>query len=129
MTSEYEKAPERMRRSNARSTLVGQLADAAWPFAVRVKTVLHEAGLVAAETSWDYDKDELLCARSGYHLIEGPKTGSKAIDIAVIGRTGVPDEARQGERDALTQQIRAALDAAGIEVRVNEYGHIKAVDS
>lgn len=129
MTNEYEKAPERMMQSNARSTLVWQPAEAAWPFRVRVEATLHEAGLAPAETSWDYDKDELLCARSGYHLIEGFKEGGKVIDIAVIGRTGIPDGMRQGERDTLVQQMRAALDAAGIEVRVNEYGHIKVVDS
>lgn len=125
MTDEHKKTSGRVLPS---ATPAEGPVDGALPFGVRVRAALHEAGIPRAEMSWDYDKDEPCCTPSGYHFLKEPKTGDKVVDIVVIGRTDVPEATRQGERDALVQQIRAALTAAGIEVRVNEYGNLRAVN-
>ncbi|MFE0472703.1 hypothetical protein ACFW2V_13910 [Streptomyces sp. NPDC058947] len=119
MRDAYESAPEDMLRANATSAIV---------FRQRVTAALEEAGVPQAETYWDHDEDEFRCTHSGYRYTSAVKENGKVVDIAVIGRTGVPDGVRQGERDALVQQTRAALKDAGIEVRVDEYGHLKAVN-
>jgi hypothetical protein len=99
---------------------------AALIFRQKVTDAFEEAGVPAAETYWD-DEYGFRCTYSGYKYVGAAGEDGKVISITVIGRTGVPDEVRQGERDAITQQARAALDAAGIEVRIDEYGHLKAV--
>lgn len=120
MDDMYSKAPEEMLRIRATTALV---------FRQRVTATLEEAGVPKAETGWDEEDDIPMCLHSGYRYTSAVKEGGRVIDIAILGRTGIPDEVRQGERDALTQQARAALTKAGFEVRVNEYGHLKAVDS
>lgn len=136
MGNAYEEAPERMLRLAATETVLagsGESMSAAsltagLVFRQRVAAVLEEAGIPQADRGWDDEDNVPTCIRSGYSLTDPEKQSSKVADIAILGRTGVPDEVRQGERDALTQQTRAALAAAGIEVRVNEYGHLKAVN-
>jgi hypothetical protein len=96
-------------------------------FRQKVTSAFEGADVPEAETYWD-DERGSCCTHSGYKYVDVVKEGGKVIDIAIIGRTGVPDEVRQGERDAIAQRARAALDAAGVEVRINEYGHLRAVN-
>jgi hypothetical protein len=118
VNNEYEAASERMMRTVATKGVL---------FRSNVVEALSAAHVPQAETGWD-DELGFYCTHSGYSFPTAVKEGGKVIDIAIIGRTGVPDEVRQGERDALIQQTRAALDAAGIEVRISGYGHITAVN-
>lgn len=108
---------------------MSELFDSLLPFETRVRMTLHEAGLPKAEDGWDDEDDVPTCTRSGYHITNPGGRNSKVVGIAILGRTDAAEAVRQGERDALTQQARAALVAAGIEVRVSEYGHLTAVDS
>lgn len=119
MQEPYEKAPERMLRARATSTLV---------FRQRVVGALEEAGIPEAESGWDDSEDVPTCTRSGYHVLDQGTERGKVVDVVILGRTGVPDAVRQGERDALMQQVRTVLAEAGISATVNEYGHLKAVN-
>lgn len=102
--------------------------DATTPFRARIATALHVAGVPESESGWDDEDDVPICLRSGYHLTHPEGGGDKVVSIAVLARSSAPEAVRQGERDALTQQVYAALRGAGIEVRVNEYGNLTAVD-
>jgi hypothetical protein len=116
--NEYEKAPEDMLRAKVKGSQI---------FRLKVVDVLTKASIPEADTAWDDEKGPV-CSRSGYRLLDPEMETGRVVTVIVIGQDGVPDEVRQGERDALTQQIRAALVAADLDARVNEYGHLKVVD-
>lgn len=94
----------------------------------RVAEALTQAGVPQAKLEQD-EEGMPVCTRTGYLTMEGSGShGSKVADVPVIGRDNVTEPIRQGERDAVMQQARAALVAAGFEVRVNKYGHLKVID-
>lgn len=119
MRDAYEEATERGIRSTATAALV---------FRQRVASLLEEAGIPQAKMHWGGDEG-LRCLRSGWlPVIPESATGSRVLDVAVTGRTDAPEAVRQGERDAIAQQARAALTAEGFEVRINEYGNLKVIN-
>lgn len=116
MTNAYKQAPYAMLRARSNG------------LRVNVKLALDEAHIPQAE--WGEDSEGMtVCMGSGYWFEEPGSSTGRVVDIAILGRTDVKDEIRGGERDALTQQARAALNAAGFDVRVNDYGHLKIVDT
>lgn len=93
-------------------------------FQARIYRALEEAGVPMAHLS--HDKNGMLfCDRSGYLASDG---GKRYTFIAVLGNTTVSETIRGAERDSITQQARAALDAiADLTVRISEYGHLTVV--
>ncbi|MGW7100451.1 hypothetical protein [Streptomyces sp. NPDC054838] len=89
---------------------------------VHAVSVLEEAGIPVAEMAED-DEEMPIITRSGYMITDCSK---RFVRVAVFGRSDLAESARQAERDGITQLTRAALDTAGFEVKINEYGHIHA---
>lgn len=69
-------------------------------------------------------ESDVYCTCSGYRITD---FGRRYVSVAIFGNATVGEVARQMARDELAQRIRAALDGAGFEIRLNEYGHITAV--
>lgn len=90
----------------------------------RITRVLDAAGVPKVTFVEDRDDDAGVRATApGYRLTS---TSRKMITVAIIGRDGIPDSARQSERDGIMQVARQALVQAGLDVSVNEYGHLRA---
>ncbi|MGA5598358.1 hypothetical protein ACPCSE_29410 [Streptomyces cellulosae] len=90
----------------------------------RITAILDDAQIPVMES---VDDDDAVLgfrvSRTGYliSVVNGPNAS-----VSIVGRDGLPESARQAECDGLIQQARAALAAAGCDVRVNEYGTIVA---
>jgi hypothetical protein len=117
MTNRWSKQPEAMMKSVVSAMLV---------FREEIKTVLAAAGIPEVEMI-EGDDGMPVAVKSGYYTMETDKPTSKVVSILPMGRDGIDDVARRAERDGLTQQLRAALSAAGMDVRVNEYGNVTVV--
>ncbi|MCP9209607.1 hypothetical protein [Streptomyces cucumeris] len=115
MGDAYKEAPKYVPRIRA----VGKLI-----FRQRVINALEEGGVPEAERG----EKGPVCLRAGYYLLPREADRGKVVNIVILGRSSVPVGIRQGERDAVTQQARAALVEAGIEVRIDQHGHLEAVD-
>jgi hypothetical protein len=91
-------------------------------FRQAVIEVLTLAGIPAAKFGED-EEGMPVCERAGFLLGGGPR----AVTVAIIGYSGASESVRQAERDGMIQQARSALDAAGYQVRVNEYGRLTLI--
>lgn len=115
MTDAWKRVPNEMLRAKAKTTLL---------LRARVEDALRKAGV--PEAQFGQDEDDLpICIQAGYHI---SNFGRQYVSVTLLGRSLVADEIRQGERDALGQQARAALDAAGFTVRLSPYGNLVAVE-
>jgi len=89
-------------------------------FGESVAKVLEDASVPCAEindTAGDPEGDWGI-SEPGYNM----HSGAKYADVTILARTGIPDTARQAERDGLLQTARSALAEAGYTVTLNEYG-------
>lgn len=91
-------------------------------FQASVIRTLDKAGIAPAHLL--HGEELSHCDRSGYLVVEG---GKRFCSLAIVGDVGLGEVSRQAVRDELAQKVRAALDAAGFRVRINEYGHVTAV--
>lgn len=88
-----------------------------------VTEVLEKAGIPEALFGMTKESN-VYCTCSGYRITD---FGKRFVSLGVFGNATTGETVRQMARDELAQRIRAALDGAGFEIRINEYGHVTAV--
>lgn len=88
----------------------------------RITRVLKAAGIPEVDFVEDPDEDAgVRAAAPGYRLTPESR---KLITVAIIGRDGIVESARQAERSGILQAAHHALHTDGLHVSPNDFGHL-----
>jgi hypothetical protein len=94
-------------------------------FVESVAEALDAAGVPPVKTVEDPRADAgFRNEATGYHVHGGRRFAT----VAILARDGIPQAARQAERDGILQAAHHALAQAGYTVTINEYGTLRVTE-